>query len=77
MGASLVSQVLQVRKTPEGKLYARRKDGLPLTSEDREEAKRLALALPPPCWNCDKAMSETTDIYGKAWWACWHCAKWA
>ena len=35
---------LEVRRTPDGKVLARRKDGLPLTPEDREEAKRLALS---------------------------------
>jgi len=34
-----VIQVLEVRKTADGKVFARRKDGLPLTPEDREQAK--------------------------------------
>jgi hypothetical protein len=40
---------LELKKTTEGRLLARRKDGRPLTPEDREEAKRLAnevLTLP-------------------------------
>ena len=72
-----MSQVLEVRKTSDRKVFARRRDGLPLTPEDREEAKRLAQDIPPPCWNCEATMTETRDIYGKEWWACWSCAKWA
>lgn len=34
--------LLEVKQTPDGKILARRKDGLPLTPEDREEAKSLA-----------------------------------
>ena len=29
----------------------------------------------PPCWNCGQPMSDTKDIYGKDWWACWSCAR--
>lgn len=36
--------LLEVKRTLEGRTLARRKDGLPLTPEDREEAKRLALS---------------------------------
>lgn len=41
----------------------------------REQLKRILAA--PPCWNCGVTMTETRDIYGKDWWACWACAKWA
>ena len=40
--------LLDIKRTPEGKLLARRKDGLPLTPEDREEAKLLAQAEETP-----------------------------
>ena len=33
---------LEVKRTPDGRTLARRRDGRPLTSEDREEARRLA-----------------------------------
>jgi len=72
-----VNQALEVRKTPDGKVFARRKDGLPLSPEDREEAKRLVQELPPACWNCDATMTETREIYGETVWVCWGCAKWA
>lgn len=36
--------LIEVKRTPEGKVLARRKDGQPLTREDREEAKKLALS---------------------------------
>ena len=66
---------LEVRRTPDGKVLAKRNDGQPLTSEDREEAKRLAQELPPACWNCGATMTEARDIYEEAVWACWSCAK--
>ena len=40
--------LLEVKRTPDGKIFARRKDGLPLTPEDREEAKLLAQAEETP-----------------------------
>jgi hypothetical protein len=67
--------LIEVKRTPDGKVLARRKDHLPLTPEDREEAKRLAVEAPPPCWNCGATTTEITDIYGGEWWACWSCAK--
>ncbi len=33
---------LEVKRTPDGRTLARRRDGRPLTSKDREEARRLA-----------------------------------
>lgn len=43
---------IEIRKTPNGRIQARRIDGLPLTPEDREEARRLAIVeeLPPRAW---------------------------
>ena len=72
-----MSQVLEVRKAPDGKVFARRKDGLPLTPEDREEARKLAEDVAPLCWNCGGTTTETKDIYDKSVFACWGCAKWA
>lgn len=69
--------LLEVKRTLEGRILARRKDGQPLTPEDREEAKRLAQELPPPCWNCGGITTQTKDIYGETVFACWGCAKWA
>ena len=71
-----MNQLLEVRKASDGKIFARRKDGLALTPEDREEAKRLAQELPPACWNCGGTTTETRDIYGETVWVCWGCAKW-
>ncbi|GEM_PF-5273351 len=68
---------IEIRKTPDGRIQARRVDGKPLTAEDREEAKKLAQNVPPPCWNCGAIMTPTEDIYGKSVFACWSCAKWA
>ena len=70
-----MSAAIQVRKTDDGRILARRLDGKPLTPEDREEAKALAKDVPPPCWNCNATMTQTRDISGKPWWACWACAK--
>lgn len=40
---------IEIRKTPDGKIQARRLDGKPLTNEDREQARRLVVIneLPP------------------------------
>jgi hypothetical protein len=70
-----MNQALEMRKTADGKVFARRKDGLPLTAEDREEVRKLALSIPPPCWNCGATMSPTHDIYGNSVFVCWSCAK--
>lgn len=44
--------VIEIRKTPDGRIQARRLDGKPLTVEDREEARRMAAIeeLPPRAW---------------------------
>jgi len=63
---------LEVKKTPDGKVLARRTDGRSLTSQDREEIKAILAA--PPCWNCGAKVAETIDIYGRSWWKCWECA---
>ena len=43
---------IEIRRTLDGTIQARRLDGRPLTSEDREEARRLAVIeeLPPRAW---------------------------
>jgi len=41
-------QLIELKRTPEGKVLARRTDGQPLTAEDREEAKTMAIAKEPP-----------------------------
>jgi hypothetical protein len=47
-----VNAAIEIRKTPDGRIQARRFDGKPLTPEDREEARRLAVIeeLPPRAW---------------------------
>ena len=58
---------LQIRKTPDGRIQARRLDGKPLTAEDRENAKTLMVieALPPRAWVveeiCDKAVKICSE----------------
>jgi len=44
--------LLEVKKTPDGRILARRKDRLPLTAADREEARRLTVIedFPPRAW---------------------------
>ena len=37
---------LEVRKLPDGRAQARRRDGQPLTDRDREAARRLADSMP-------------------------------
>ena len=40
--------MIEVKRTPEGKVLARRTDGQPLTAKDREAAKTIAIAEEPP-----------------------------
>jgi hypothetical protein len=44
--------LLEIKKTPDGRILARRKDRLPLTLADCEEARRLAIIedFPPRVW---------------------------
>ena len=41
--------------------------------DPQEEVKAILVA--PACSNCEAQMTETTDIFGRAWWVCWECAK--
>jgi hypothetical protein len=47
-----VNAAIEVRKTPDGRIQARRMDGKPLTAEDRERARCMAAIeeLPPRAW---------------------------
>ena len=47
-----MNAAIEIRKNLDGRIQARRLDGKPLTSEDREEARRMALIeeLPPRAW---------------------------
>ena len=47
-----MNAAIEIRKTPDGRIQARRLDGKPLTTEDREEARRMAIIeeLPPRAW---------------------------
>jgi hypothetical protein len=44
-----MSVAIQVRRTPDGRIQARRVDGKPLTARDREEARTLAAIYEIPC----------------------------
>lgn len=47
-----MNPAIVIRKTPDGRVQARRLDGKPLSVADREEARRLAVIkeLPPRAW---------------------------
>src|SRR5262245_44365690 len=47
-----VNAAIEIRRTPDGKIQARRLDRRPLTAEDRAEAQRLAILedLPSRAW---------------------------
>jgi hypothetical protein len=47
-----VNAAIVIRKTPDGRVQARRLDGKPLSAADREEARRLAVIkeLPTRAW---------------------------
>lgn len=68
--------VLEVKRTTDGKVLARRADGQPLTTEERERVRRHMQTLGDSreCWNCGALMTGTEDIHGRAWWVCWACA---
>ena len=44
-GFAVNDSCLEVRKLPDGRAQARRRDGQPLTDQDRQNARRLADAL--------------------------------
>ena len=58
-----MDQMLEVRKTVDGKVFARRKDGFPLTAEDREEVLKLAevslLPVGTAARPCQRSMTST------------------
>ena len=47
-----MNAAIAIRKTPEGRIQAHRKDGKPLTDADREEARSMALfvGVPSGAW---------------------------
>jgi hypothetical protein len=47
-----MNPAIAIRKTPDGRIQARRLDGKPLSAADREEARRMAVIeeLPPRAW---------------------------
>ena len=47
-----MNAAIAIRKTPDGRIQARRLDGRPLTPADKEQAQRLAVIaeLPPCAW---------------------------
>jgi len=51
-----MNAAIEIRKTPDGRLQARRRDRKPLTAEDREAAHRMAFVeeLPPRVWVADE-----------------------
>jgi len=40
-----------------------------------ETAETKGNGMEPVCWNCGASMTQTKDIYGRRWWACWECAR--
>jgi len=58
--------LLEVKKTPDGRTLARRTDGQPLTSQDREEAKRLIETqedlAPIRAWVVEEARGENGEL---------------
>lgn len=47
-----MNAALEIRKSQDGRIQARRVDGRPMTPEDREQARKLAVFenLPPRSW---------------------------
>lgn len=68
---------LEIKKSPDGRIMARRTDRKPLTPKDMQEARKLAESQAtdsPPCWNCGEATAATQDIYGREVFICDRCA---
>ena len=57
-----MNAAIAIRRLPDGRILARRKDGKPLTPQDREEAKKLAVIeeLPPRAWVVDEIRDGKT-----------------
>jgi len=57
---------LDVKKTPDGRTLARRRDGRPLTSRDREDARRLIQTqenlTPIRAWIVEEVRGENGDL---------------
>lgn len=62
---------VEARTEPDGETKA----VLETLRRHRDELRRILIS--PACWNCGAIMTRTKDIYGKPWWACWECARWA
>ncbi len=58
--------LLEVKKNPDGKVLARRTDGQPLTSQDREEAKQMIQTqedlTPIRAWVVEEARGENGQL---------------
>jgi hypothetical protein len=63
MGRDQVSSAIALKKTPDGRILARRLDGQSLTDEDRQQARKLARQEPPPrAWVIDAIRSEAGNL---------------
>lgn len=60
---------IEIRKTPDGRIQARRLDGKPLSAADREEARRMAVIeeLPPRAWVVEEARDREKLKAVKIW----------
>lgn len=56
-----MNRAIEIRKTPDGRVQARRLDGQPMTDYDKARAKRLAqeAELPPRAWVVEEMRSES------------------
>lgn len=58
--------LLEVKKTPDGRTLARRTDGQPLTSQDREEAKQMIQTqedlTPIRAWVVDRVYGDNEEL---------------
>ncbi len=57
---------LQVKKSPDGRVMARRTDGIPLTPEDREKARQMIQTqedlTPIRAWVVEEVRGENGDL---------------
>ena len=67
-----MNPAIQVRRTPDGRIQARRLDGKPLTPEDREEAKLMAVNRTAPIPHPEPIPLDDPIISVDAWYPTFH-----
>src|SRR5437660_1325333 len=67
VGGRVMNAVLEIQKTSEGKIQARRLDGKPLTPADRDEVRRRAVVETVPVATQGQATTRPIDLTAQEW----------